>query len=88
MEYAVSRVKFGREKQERTICDDERKQIAYYQAGRTIVGWMLRNTDALMKVSIIQYTSGVGSMQHFRPSSFLTFKEEVIKIKCFGIHES
>lgn len=77
LEYAVSRVKYGREKEERTICDDERKQIAFYLAGQTIVGWMLKNTDALMKVSIIQYTSGVGSLQHFRPSSFLTFKEEV-----------
>ncbi|KAJ1523756.1 hypothetical protein ONE63_001589 [Megalurothrips usitatus] len=77
LEYAVSRVKFGREKKERTICPDDRKQIAYYQAGRTIAGWMLKNTDALMKVSIIQYTSGVGHMQHFRPASFLTFKEEL-----------
>ncbi|KAK3929060.1 Paraplegin [Frankliniella fusca] len=77
LEYAVNRVKFGREKKQRTICDDERKQVAYYHAGRTIVGWMLKHTDALMKVSIIQYTSGIGSMQHFRPSSFLTFKEEL-----------
>ncbi|XP_026278149.1 paraplegin isoform X1 [Frankliniella occidentalis] len=77
LEYAVNRVKFGREKKQRTICDDERKQVAYYHAGRTIVGWMLKHTDALMKVSIIQYTSGIGSIQHFRPSSFLTFKEEL-----------
>lgn len=77
LEYAVNRVKFGREKKDRTIRVDERKQIAYYQAGRTIVGWMLRHTDALMKVSIIQYTSGVGNMQHFRPASFLVFKEEL-----------
>lgn len=77
LEYAINRVKFGRVKMNRTVLANERKQIAYYLAGQTLVGWMLKNTDALMKVSIIQYTSRVGSMQHFRPSRFLAFKDEL-----------
>ena len=50
MEYAIERVIAGPEKKSNVLSPNERKVVAYHESGHAIVGWMLKHTDALLKV--------------------------------------
>ena len=43
-------VKIGMEKKSNTMSPEERKIVAYHEAGHAVVGWMLEHTDPLLKV--------------------------------------
>ncbi|WP_372903810.1 ATP-dependent zinc metalloprotease FtsH [Rhodohalobacter sp.] len=50
---AIERVVAGLEKKNKLISKDERKIVAYHEAGHAIVGWFLQHTDPVLKVSIV-----------------------------------
>ncbi|MDG5768031.1 ATP-dependent zinc metalloprotease FtsH [Balneolales bacterium ANBcel1] len=50
---AIERVVAGLEKKNKIISPDERRVIAYHEAGHAVVGWYLEHTDPVMKVSIV-----------------------------------
>ncbi|TVQ05196.1 MAG: ATP-dependent metallopeptidase FtsH/Yme1/Tma family protein [Balneolaceae bacterium] len=50
---AIERVVAGLEKKNKLISPNERKIVAYHEAGHAIVGWMLEHTDPVLKVSIV-----------------------------------
>lgn len=50
---AIERVVAGLEKKNKLINPMERKIVAYHEAGHAIVGWMLKYTDPVLKVSIV-----------------------------------
>ena len=39
----------GKAKKTNTMLPNDRKVLAYYEAGRVLVGWLLEHTDALLK---------------------------------------
>lgn len=49
-EQAIERVIAGLEKKSMVIQPEEKKVIAYHEAGHAVVGWFLRYADPLMKV--------------------------------------
>ncbi len=53
MEQAVERVIAGPEKKSRVISDQEKKLVAYHEAGHAVVSYFLANSDPLHKISII-----------------------------------
>ncbi len=50
---AIERVVAGLEKKNKLISKNERKIVAYHEAGHAIVGWFLEYTDPVLKVSIV-----------------------------------
>lgn len=50
---AVERVTAGLEKKQRVMSEDEKRRIAYHEAGHALVAYSLPNTDPVHKVSII-----------------------------------
>ncbi|MCC5914903.1 MAG: ATP-dependent zinc metalloprotease FtsH [Balneolaceae bacterium] len=50
---AIERVVAGLEKKNKLINSNERKIVAYHEAGHAIVGWFLEYTDPVLKVSIV-----------------------------------
>ncbi|MET3291330.1 ATP-dependent metallopeptidase FtsH/Yme1/Tma family protein [Brevibacillus fluminis] len=50
---AIDRVIAGPAKKSRVITEDERRLVAYHEAGHTIVGYHLKNADMVHKVTII-----------------------------------
>ena len=50
---AIERVVAGLEKKNKLINPNERKIVAYHEAGHAIVGWYLEHTDTVLKVSIV-----------------------------------
>jgi len=50
---AIDRVIAGLEKKNLTIDPEERRCVAYHEAGHALTGWMLEHADPVMKVSIV-----------------------------------
>lgn len=50
---AIDRVIAGPAKKSRVITEDEKRLVAYHEAGHTIVGYHLKNADMVHKVTII-----------------------------------
>lgn len=50
---AVDRVIAGPERKSRVITDDEKKIVAYHEAGHTVAGWFTKKADPPFKVTIV-----------------------------------
>lgn len=59
-ESAIERVIVGLERKSRVLSPDEKKTVAYHEAGHAACGWFLEHADPLLKVSIIP--RGVGAL--------------------------
>jgi len=57
---AVERVLAGPERKSRVISDDQRKVLAYHEAGHALVGSMLPDFDKTYKVTILQRGMAMG----------------------------
>jgi cell division protease FtsH len=58
---AIDRVVAGLEKKSKIISPEEKKIIAYHEAGHAVVSWLLKNVDPLVKVSIIPRGKSLGA---------------------------
>lgn len=67
----------GLEKKSLVIQPEEKKVIAYHEAGHAVVGWFLEHADPLMKVSIIPRGKGLGYAQYLPREQFLYTVEQV-----------
>lgn len=58
---AMDRIIAGLEKKSKIISTEEKKIVAYHEAGHAIVSWLLPQIDPLMKVSIIPRGKSLGA---------------------------
>ena len=78
-EQAIDRVVAGLEKKNKIIAPDERKVIAFHEAGHAIVGWFLKHTDPVVKVSIVpRGLSALGYAQHLPEERYLYSRQALI----------
>lgn len=76
---AIDRVIGGLEKKNTLITPEEKKVVAYHEAGHAIAGWFLEHTDPLVKVSIVpRGVAALGYAQYLPNERFLVAKEELI----------
>lgn len=76
-EQAIERVIAGLEKKSRVLSPDEKKTVAYHEAGHAICGWFLKYADPLVKVSIIPRGQGaLGYAQYLPKDQYLVSKEQ------------
>ncbi len=67
-EQAIERVVGGLEKKSLVLNPEEKKTVAYHEAGHAICGWYFRYADPLLKVSIIPRGQGaLGYAQYLPP---------------------
>ena len=66
-EFAIERVIAGLEKKSKILMPDEKKTVAYHEAGHAICGWFLEHADPLVKVSIIPRGQGALGYAQFLP---------------------
>ena len=86
LEYSVERVVGGTEKKSRVITPSERKVIAYHESGHALVGWLLKYTDALLKVTIVPRTSAVlGFAMNLPSDQKLYNQEELFDKMCMAL---
>ena len=58
---AIDRVIGGLEKKSKILSAEEKKRIAYHEAGHATISWMLKNVDSLLKVSIVPRGKSLGA---------------------------
>lgn len=75
-EQAIERVIAGLEKKSRVLAPDEKKTVAYHEAGHAVCGWFLQFADPLLKVSIIPRGQGALGYAQYLPSDQYLINEE------------
>ena len=76
-EAAIERVIAGMEKKTQVLQPEEKRTVAYHEAGHAVSGWFLEHADPLLKVSIIPRGNGLGYAQYLPKDAFLFTKEQV-----------
>ena len=77
-ENAVDRVIGGLEKKNKVISVQERKTVAYHEAGHAVIGWFLEYAEPLLKVSIVpRGTAALGFAQYLPNENLLMTTEQM-----------
>ncbi|RAU83753.1 ATP-dependent zinc metalloprotease FtsH [Pontibacter arcticus] len=83
---AVDRVIGGLEKKNKIISPEEKKIVAYHEAGHAIAGWFLEHADPLVKVSIVpRGVAALGYAQYLPKEQFLYNTEQLIDEMCMAL---
>jgi len=79
---AMERIVAGLEKKSKIISPEEKKIIAYHEAGHTVVSWLLEHIDPLIKVSIIPRGKSLGAAWYLPEErqirTYTQFRERLI----------
>lgn len=79
---AIERVIGGIEKKTRILQPEEKKTVAYHEAGHAVVGWFLQHADPLLKVSIVPRGKGLGYAMYQPKEQYLMSKEQMLDRMC------
>lgn len=83
---AIDRVIGGLEKKNKIISPEEKKIVAYHEAGHAVVGWFLDSTDPLVKVSIVpRGVAALGYAQYLPKEQYLYTTEQLIDSMCMTL---
>ncbi len=75
---AIDRIIGGLEKRNKIITDDEKRRIAYHEAGHATVSWLLENASPLIKVTIIPRGKALGAAWYLPEERQLTTREHLM----------
>ncbi|KAF9244582.1 ATP-dependent metallopeptidase Hfl [Melanogaster broomeanus] len=85
-ESAIERVIAGLERKSRVLSPEEKKTVAYHEAGHAICGWFLEHADPLLKVSIIPRGIGaLGYAQYLPPDRYLLSTPQMMDRICMTL---
>jgi len=84
-EMAIERVVAGLEKKTQVLQPDEKKTVAYHEAGHATAGWFLEHADPLLKVSIIPRGKGLGYAQYLPKEQFLYTEQQMLDRMCMTL---
>ncbi|BES98812.1 Peptidase family M41 [Nesidiocoris tenuis] len=84
-EQAIERVVAGMEKKTNVLQPEEKKTVAYHEAGHAVAGWYLQYADPLLKVSIIPRGKGLGYAQYLPKEQYLYSKEQLFDRMCMTL---
>jgi AFG3 family protein len=83
---AVDRVIGGLEKKNKIISPDEKKIIAYHEAGHAICGWFLEHAYPLLKVTIVpRGTAALGYAQYTPKEQYLYNTDQLTDQICMTL---
>jgi len=75
-EKAVDRVIGGLEKPNSVMSEEEKRLVAYHEAGHAVVGWFLENADPLLKVTIVPRGNGALGFAQYLPKELSLYQTE------------
>ncbi len=83
---AIDRVIGGLEKKTKIISPEEKKIVAYHEAGHAVAGWYLEHADPLVKVSIVpRGVAALGYAQYLPKEQFLYQTEQLMDEMCMTL---
>ncbi|KAF7988721.1 hypothetical protein HCN44_001294 [Aphidius gifuensis] len=84
-ESAIDRVVAGMEKKTNVLQPEEKKTVAYHEAGHAVCGWFLEYADPLLKVSIIPRGKGLGYAQYLPREQYLYSTDQLFDRMCMTL---
>ena len=82
---AIDRIVAGLEKKSKIISPEEKKIIAYHEAGHALVSTLLKHVDPIVKVSIIPRGKSLGASWYLPEEKQLRNKTSFIEHLCSGL---
>ena len=82
---AVDRIIGGLEKKNKIISKQEKKTIAYHEAGHATVSWMLEHANPLVKVTIVPRGRSLGAAWYLPEERSLTTTEQILDEMCAAL---
>ncbi|MCK9480630.1 MAG: ATP-dependent zinc metalloprotease FtsH [Bacteroidia bacterium] len=83
---AIDRVIGGLEKKNKLISPEEKRIVAYHEAGHAIAGWFLEHADPLVKVSIVpRGIAALGYAQYLPKEQFLYRTNQLLDSMCMAL---
>ena len=79
---AIDRIVGGLEKRSKVITPDEKKTIAFHEAGHAIVSWLLEFASPLVKVSIVPRGQSLGAAWYMPHERQITTTEQMFHEMC------
>ncbi len=76
---AIDRIVGGLEKRSKIISPQEKRTIAFHEAGHATVSWILPNANPLLKVTIIPRGKALGAAWYIPEERQLTTKEQMME---------
>ena len=75
---AVDRIIGGLERKNKAITPQEKKTIAYHEAGHATVSWLLEHANPLIKVTIIPRGKALGAAWYLPEERHITTREQMM----------
>lgn len=83
---AIDRVIGGLEKKNKIISPEEKRIVAYHEAGHAVAGWFLEFADPLLKVSIVpRGVAALGYAQYLPKEQYLYRTEQLLDSMCMTL---
>lgn len=75
---AIDRIIGGLERKNKIITDEEKRVIAYHEAGHATVSWILENASPLIKVTIIPRGKALGAAWYLPEERQITTRDQMM----------
>jgi AFG3 family protein len=82
---AIDRIVGGLEKKNKIISLNEKKTIAYHEAGHATISWMLEHANPLVKVTIIPRGRSLGAAWYLPEERQITTTEQMLDEMCSAL---
>ncbi len=82
---AVDRIVGGLEKKNKIITPDEKKAIAYHEAGHATASWMLEHAAPLVKVTIVPRGQSLGAAWYLPEERLIVHPEQMLDEMCAAL---
>ncbi len=82
---AVDRIVGGLEKKNKIISIDEKRTIAYHEAGHATISWLLEHAHPLVKVTIVPRGKALGAAWYLPEERSITTKEQLLDEMCSAL---
>jgi ATP-dependent metalloprotease FtsH len=79
---AVDRIIGGLEKKNKIVSKEEKKVIAYHEAGHATVSWLLEHASPLVKVTIVPRGQSLGAAWYLPEERQITRTEQILDEMC------
>lgn len=82
---AVDRIIGGLEKKNKIITPEEKRAIAFHEAGHATISWLLEHANPLVKVTIVPRGRSLGAAWYLPEERSITTKEQILDDMCSAL---
>ncbi len=82
---AVDRIVGGLEKKNKIISQEEKRTIAFHEAGHATISWLLEYAHPLVKVTIVPRGKALGAAWYLPEERSITTKEQLLDEMCSAL---